>query len=661
MTKPGDFAHSSSTEGFFQTLPTIEPQYTLPVLVQGEQRDAQSISDDPVLARILQQYLPPRAQATVGASIHKLSRRVLEPAILSHATEAETNVPILRPLTTFGQENRNDPLWTCAGWNALKDIGIEEGIVARAYDQGVTTHNRRIDQFGHAHVWSHSSAMTMCPMSMVDGAAKLLLRHKNDADGDQPGLHRVIAESYRRLTSTDPSEAWTSGQWMTERTGGSDVSGTETVARRLSDGEIASDTAAGRDKDAIGLPLGPWRLDGFKWFSSATDSDMTVLLARTPKGISAFYMPLRRGAGGAARGATELNGVRIQRLKSKLGTRALPTAELEIRGARGWLLGEEGRGVKEISAILNITRIHAAAGSAAYWARGLAVCRAYSKVRLVRGRPLRENAQHAFWMARETVRYWAAAHLTFFGAALLGCGEQGWEAAAAGSIGGEGLVPRAGEAREALLRLLTPVVKAQVSLASVRGLREAMECLGGVGYCENSEDGGVLNVAKMFRDAIANTIWEGTASVMAEDVRRVLADRRIARGNAVEAVFGAWAAAVLDRCRPRFAPECDVVRERLQALVAVVQTSGPAELEYRSRDVLEHIEAVTAAALLLYNAHSDGDQVASHVASRYVRSIALPNSRYQLQAPDWKSESDVDYLIFLGKGYHSSGGAQEKL
>ena len=98
----------------------------------------------------------------------------------------------------------------------------------------------------------------------------------------------MFEEAYRRLTSRDPKYAWTSGQWMTERSGGSDVSGTETLATRLTADELARDEAAGRGEDAAGMPLGPWHINGFKWFSSATDSDMAILLARTANGLRAL-------------------------------------------------------------------------------------------------------------------------------------------------------------------------------------------------------------------------------------------------------------------------------------------------------------------------------------------------------------------------------------
>lgn len=326
-------------------------------------------------------------------------------------------------------------------------------------------------------------------MAMTDGAATLLLKRLVDEDGDQPGRQKVFKEAYRRLTSRNPEIAWTSGQWMTERTGGSDISGAETVARRLTNEEIATSAK----EDAIGLPLGPWRIDGFKWFSSAVDSDMSILIARTPKGgLSAFYAPIRRRisiSSGSLDGIgdlsprTELNGIRIQRLKNKLGTNSLPTAELELKGTRAWLIGTEGQGIKEISAILNITRLHTAASSAGNWARGLAIARAYSRVRRVQGRLLQDYPQHLRWMADETVKYWAGVHFAFFGVALQGASEQNWEDVVKNTRA-DGLIPKEERIAQDLLRLLTPVMKAQVSVASVNGLRQCMASLSGTeGIC----------------------------------------------------------------------------------------------------------------------------------------------------------------------------------
>jgi len=659
---------SSASSGFFQSLPTVPPQYTS----SGSQSSsAQHRSDDPVLDRILSLYLA-QVPPTVSTSLHNFSRLVLHPSTLRHMVDCETNQPTLHTLTTFGEENKTNPLWTSEGWRVLKDIGIREGVVGYGYKQGdlgvLQTWNRRVHQFATLHLWHGTAALTTCPMAMTDGAAVLLARHLQDPDGDQPGRRSVFTEAYRRLISLDPQDAWTSGQWMTERSGGSDVSGTETVARRLSNLELERDNEGGRDRDAVGMPLGSWRVDGFKWFSSATDADAAVLLAQTSKGLSAFYAPMRRRAKDSSPQASavgdegfepaEMNGVRIQRLKNKLGTKGLPTAELEINGMRAWLIGEEGKGIKEIASILNLTRLHTAGGAAGYWARGLAVSRAYTTVRKVRGGLLQDNPQHLRWMAGETVKYQAGTHLLFFGAALLGASEQGWDVVQ--DTKAQGLIPRDKTGVDLMLRILTPVMKAQVSLGSVEGLRACMESLGGVGYCENNEDGGLLNLARIFRDAVVGTIWEGTLSVMAEDVVRVLKDVRLARGNVLENVFGEWVHGVLRTCqRASFREECLAVQERWAALAEMVREMDAHELHWRGRQVLDHLEAIACACLLMYDASTDGDEVAVEVARRWVWSKALQAKRSD--QPSWREEVPMDRRIFLGPRLESPAAAQAKL
>jgi len=536
----------------------------------------------------------------------------------------------------------------------------EQGIIAVAYDDSISLFNRRVYEFLLSHVWGPTSTMTGCPMSMTDGAATLLRRRINDADGDQPGRKRVFEEAYTRLVSRNPKTAWTSGQWMTERSGGSDVSGTETLATRISQAEL--DHEVGSEVDADGMPLGPWKIDGFKWFSSATDSEMAILLARTAKGgLSAFYMPMRRLIShntaheeDRSRPETQLNGVRIQRLKSKLGTKSLPTAELELRGARAYLIGSEGQGVREISAILNITRLHTAAGSVASWARGLAVALAYSKVRKVRGGLLQDNAVHLRWMANETVKYMAAAHFSFFGVALQGVMEQ--DDSIMSNTKAAALIPKTKSQVAALLRLILPVMKGQVSVASVDGLRQCMECLGGVGYCENNEDGGLFNIAKIYRDNLVNPIWEGTVSVMAEDVVRVILDKRIGDGSVVANVFVPWARTVLRDTSPVFKNEAAVVEERVKVLEGVVEGVTKEELLYQGRELLEHIEVIVNGAVLLFDASVNPDPIAQQIAQRWLRSKARVSTN-----SDWKETAHFDRAIFLGAENDEKSGKTSKL
>ncbi|KAF5863755.1 hypothetical protein ETB97_009390 [Aspergillus alliaceus] len=643
MEKSNSKKPSSATDGFFQALPVVPPAYTF-THHPSTHRNPHAGSDDKAFARVLELYLPQNC-SEVGISIDHLARRALQPSILALAVDAEINQPFVRPLTTFGEDNRVDPLWTSEGWRTLKTIGQEEGVVTVAYKNENERWNRRVHQFALNHVWSGSAAMTGCPASMSDGAVKLLKRHLEDPDGDQPGRAKVLEESYRRLLSQDPSVAWTSGQWMTERKGGSDVRETETVARRLTALEISQDEEQGRSHDTHGLPLGPWRIDGFKWFSSATDSDMSLILAQTTKGLSLFYIPMRRCSGKEK--GSELNGIRIQRLKNKLGTKSLPTAELELKGVRGWLVGEEGKGVKEISTVLNITRLWTASGSSAGWSRALSICRAYSKVRRAQGILLQDNPQHVRWMAGVTVNYWAATHLTFFAIALQGAVEQDWDSMVRGTKASR-LIPRDNTQAASLLRLITPVMKAVVTVNSVNGIRSCMECLGGVGYCENNEDGGLLNIAKIFRDTCVNAIWEGTGNVMAEDVVRVITDKRLGGGNLLRKVFGPWAREILTLCEPKFKVECSIVEQILDSLLKMTQCPDKAELLWRGRDILQHVEVIVCACLLMYDAGSNENEVAAEVASRWIRSNALPGTQFSARPSNRLHDSALDRKIFLG-------------
>lgn len=679
---------SSLTAGFFQALPILAPQYSTPLSSQAIRTSKHEISDDRILPRVLSLYLPNPIPAPVSNHFHNFARLVLHPNTLQHTVDTDTDLPTLRPLTTFGEENKVDSLRTSEGWRELKKIQTPAGVVGWGYPQQNLAFeqdfNRRIHQYGTLHLWHGTCAVATCPMAMVDGAAVLLRRHLDEPDGDQPGRGAVFKESYQRLISLDNDYAWTAGQWMTERSGGSDVRGTETVARRMTDQEIQTDVNSGKDKDAHGLPLGPWLVDGFKWFSSATDADMAVLLAQTPKGLSAFYAPLRRRVGHNVSEASletltteisthssEMNGVRIQRLKSKLGTKGVPTAELELKSMRAYLLGQEGQGIKEISSILNITRLHCASSATGYLARGLAVSRAYTQVRKIRDRQLlRDNAQHLAWMANETVKYTANAHFTFFGVALLGATEQEYNTVFHGTFGAEVLIPASRQAQQSLLRLLTPVVKAHTALNSVSGLRACMESLGGVGYCENNEDGGVMNIARLFRDCVVNTIWEGTTSVMAEDVLRVVKNPKAEGKDILDETLGEWLRSVLGAIGRNggFTMEIQIVQNRYAVLERTVRTMELSPLQRIGRMFLDHIEAVVCACLLMFDATVDGDEVAVEIARRWVRLTALPVDAVKIQDEDATSnpsgELDLDRRIFLGgaaAAVSSSTARQTKL
>lgn len=502
------------------------------------------------------------------------------------------------------------------------------------------------------HLWTPSSSMVPCPSAMHDGATRLLQLHLANPSLD-PQRRQVFQNALGHLLSRDPAYAWTSGQWMTERTGGSDVSLTETLA------VPTSDPQPGFANLEEGIPLGPWSISGFKWFSSATDSNMTVLLAKTPRGLSAFLAPMRRHAphaktmAGRALGdaGTELNGVRIQRLKNKLGTRSLPTAELELRDMRGWLLGEEGRGIQQISTILNITRIYSAVSAVGFLGRGVSIAKGFAKVRSVgAGRGARmtltESALHMRTLANVTVEYQALTHLSMLAAYVLGLEEHS-EGKIQRSKALERITPETRHVAS-LLRVLTQVAKAYVCKNAITQLYACMESLGGVGYLEN-EEMEALNVAKLYRDCCVLAIWEGTTDVLSTDFIRAVKHPKggdacvealdaFIRGSGVGAVegderLGGWKPVrAWEAVKGRFAGETQE------------------ELMGDARDILWVVAEVLITVLLYVDAESDGSPVADDVLRRFVSIKKLGGDEAAVCAG--RSEGDrlrKDQLIVYGQ------------
>lgn len=337
---------------------------------------------------------------------------------------------------------------------------------------------------------------------------------------------------------------------------------------------------------------------------------MTIFLARTPEGkLSTFFAPMRRTTEGSE---TELNGVTIQRLKSKLGTKSLPTAELVVKDMRAHLMGEAGNGIREISTILNITRVHNSVTAVGSWGRGLAIKRAFARVRKVAGgRRLVDMPSHIAVMARDEVEYRGWMHLSFFTVLLLGISEQ-----EPGSAMGKGvdaaLVPDAKDVPK-LLRVLTPVLKAGSAKACITGLQECVEGLGGVGYLENEEMD--LNVAKLYRDSNVLSIWEGTTETLSWDLVKILKGRS---GNDVLEALARW----IGGAKVGFD-----VQSRWEQWNANVRERSEEELIIDGREALFELARVVGAVLLEIDARRDGDEVAKEVSKRW---LAGPS--------DWKAQ-----------------------
>lgn len=373
--------------------------------------------------------------------------------------------------------HRVDKLELTPLWQRAKEIAVRFGLVATPYER---KHGRfsRIHQFAKVYLFDPSTDVYTCPLAMSDGAAATLSFHGGAA------MERALP----RLTSRDPKTAWTSGQWMTERTGGSDVGLTETRA--------VPDAAGG------------FRLHGTKWFSSATMSEMALTLARPEgnpaggRGLALFYLELAAADGSK-------NGVFINRLKDKLGTRKVPTAELTLDGALAHPVAGTSDGIRNITPMLNVTRTWNAVAAVSGMRRSIALARDYAVRRSQFGDNLAHKPLHVDTLAWMQSEYEAAFHFAFFGVELMGKLE----------------TKEITEREERALRLVTPLIKLSTAKQTVAVVSEALECFGGAGYIEDT------GLPRLLRDAQVLPIWEGTTNVLSLDALRA-----IAREGALEAL-----------------------------------------------------------------------------------------------------------------------------
>lgn len=537
-------------------------------------------------------------------------------------------------------------------------------IVATGYDSPYGPFSRPL-QFLRMHLWNPSSAVVTCPSAMQDGAACLLRRHLTEPSLSAkltPDQRRVYEDAYRRLTSRDPSIAWTSGQWMTERTGGSDVSLTETTAVRS---EAAAVGLASQQGD---MPLGPWSINGFKWFSSATDSQMTVLLAHTAAGgLSTFMAPMRRHDPNATTATglhdpngEKLNGVRISRLKHKFGTTSLPTAELVLEDMRGWLVGDEGKGIQEISSILTITRVWSSVCAVAYVGRSLAIAKAYARVREVgagsrRRMRLVHSPLHMRTLAKTTGEYRGLMMLSFYASYILGISEHPANDYDDVAPALRALTP-APELALPLIRVLSQVTKAYVCKPCVTLIYSCMEALGGVGYMDNEEQE-YLNISRHFRDASVLPIWEGTTDVLSTDTIRALKHPQAGRAciAALDDVVGK--AAVFQGKSGLRAPRGWDAAAEWQQLRDKILSTSQADLMGEASDVVLALGDVLVSLLLYVDVATDGDVAAQAIFERFVEKKY--SSVEKRQRGDTESELRGDALIVYGTD--EVGAAPSKL
>jgi acyl-CoA dehydrogenase len=522
--------------------------------------------DDRALRSYLKRTLPPEVLRDVEPSLAELGE-MAGGELYRMQLEDRLNEPRLIQWDAWGE--RVDRIEVSPLWRVAERIAAERGLVATAYERRHGKYSRT-HQLALAYLFTPSTDIYSCPLAMTDGAARALID-----SGNRTLIERVVPH----LVSRDPESFWTSGQWMTELTGGSDVGLSETVARR----------------DAEGA----WRLYGRKWFTSAAASQIALTLARPEgnatggRGLALFLVETRDTEG-------RLRGIQINRLKDKLGTRKVPTAELTLEGTPAELVMGTTDGVRDIAPMLNVTRLWNGVSAAALMRRGVALARDYARRRAAFGSMLAEKPLHADTLAGLQAEAEAALHLTFYAAELTGREES----------------KELDERGARRLRLLTPLMKLTTARAAVSVASETIEAFGGAGYVEDT------GLPVLLRDAQVLSIWEGTTNVLSLDaLRTALKD-----SGALASLKGEiedCARDVRDEGLARAAHASLDAAAHAEAWLAVAAREGQTRLEAGARRFALTLGRALALALLTRHAQWSLEEERDARASASARRFAL--------------------------------------
>ncbi len=509
---------------------------------------------DALLQKILAMKLPADLRKEVEPNLRELGAWASGPGYEGYLAN-RSNEPVLKQWGPWG--NRIDEIELPAHWTVSRDVAFRYGLVASAYEKKYGAY-ARIIQTALIYLFEPSSGVFSCPLAMTDGAAKALL-----ASGNKELIDRALPN----LLSRDPKTGWTSGQWMTERTGGSDVGISETIAKAVPGASLE------------GLSQSCFELHGTKWFTSATTSEMALTLARPEgnapggSGLALFYVETRDKNG-------VLNGIRINRLKEKLGTKMVPTAELSLEGTLAVPVAGTKDGTKNVAPMLAITRLWNTTCAAAGMRRAVSLAKSYATKRVAFGAPLSEKPVHLATFAQCAAETAGATLFTFRIAELLGKEEHN----------------AATDSEKELTRLLVPVAKLTTGKQAVAVASEVLEMFGGAGYVEDT------GLPRLLRDAQVLPIWEGTTNVLSLDVFRAMG-----RNGSLDS-FTAEIEARLAHVPAALRKEAVIARKASEAAVAWLEASraaGMDTLESGARAFALTLGRTLELALLLDLAASD--------------------------------------------------------
>jgi putative acyl-CoA dehydrogenase len=457
------------------------------------------------------------------------------PEAIAWGGAADANPPVLRTHDRYGR--RVDEVEFHPAWHRLLGTAVEHGLHAAPWRD--PRPGAQVARAAGFYLWTQVEAGHGCPVSMTFAAVPALAAAAPDLAGVwEPKLTALAYEP--GLAPVAAKAGALCGMAMTEKQGGSDVRANTTTA-----------APAGAD--------GTWLLTGHKWFCSAPMSDAFLVLAQAPAGLTCFLVPRVLPDG-------TRNRFHLQRLKDKLGNRANASAEVELDGAAGWPVGEPGKGLAAILEMVNHTRLDCVVGSAALMRQAVAQAGHHAAHRRAFGRRLADQPLMTNVLADLAVESEAATCLAM---RVAGAFDR-----AAGDPG-----------EAALRRLVTAVAKYWVCKRAPAVAAEALECLGGNGYVEES------GMPRLYREAPLNSLWEGAGNINSLDVLRVLARQPEGLAALLEELAPARAA------EPRLERAAATLERELGA------AAGPVGLQAGARRLVERLAVLLQAALLVRHGH----------------------------------------------------------
>jgi putative acyl-CoA dehydrogenase len=466
------------------------------------------------------------------ARVRALGAELGSERVLELGDAANRNVPELRAFDRFGQ--RIDEVRYHPAYHALLDLGISHGVPSIAWTAGQP--GAHVAHVALTYLFSQVEAGVVCPLTMTYAVVPALRVEPRLAAVWESG---VLSTTYdpRSLPAAE-KRGLTSGMAMTEKQGGSDVRANTTRAEPVGSGGSGAE----------------YVLTGHKWFCSAPMSDFFLTLAQTGRGLSCFLAP--RWLPDGAR-----NRIALQRLKDKLGNRSNASSEIEYDRAHAWMVGEEGRGVRTIIDMVHHTRNDTVAAPASFMRQGLVQAIHHARHRSAFGRRLADQALMRAVLADLALEAEAALVLSLRIA--------------------RSFDEAADPTGRAFCRLATAVAKYWLNKRAPGHVVEALECLGGAGYVEESI------LPRLYREAPLNGIWEGSGNVICLDVLRAMAREP----ETVDALF-------LELASTRGAdPRLDAAVDEVAAMLRAGE-----DLEPRARRLTESLAVALQASLLVRNA-----------------------------------------------------------